>query len=108
MTDSQFKLGNKYLENAEEDFLYHFGFGVKTFDIPALFGDTKVGFLIAFEEMNYSLFAVEAVLIGLLLTLKDLPRKRASPTVETSLGVIATFYIKRVPSFGSMYVSTST
>ncbi|CAD6185660.1 unnamed protein product [Caenorhabditis auriculariae] len=32
---------NKYLESAEEDFLYHFGFGVKTIDIPALFGDTK-------------------------------------------------------------------
>lgn len=44
MTDSQFKLGNKYLENAE-DFFYHFGFGITTLDIPAIFGDTKVSFL---------------------------------------------------------------
>ncbi|CAI5445519.1 unnamed protein product [Caenorhabditis angaria] len=32
---------NKYLENSKEDFLYHFGFGVATLDLPKVFGDTK-------------------------------------------------------------------
>ncbi|PAV62214.1 hypothetical protein WR25_00793 [Diploscapter pachys] len=32
---------NKYMEDASEDFLYHFGFGIKTLDIEATFGDTK-------------------------------------------------------------------
>ncbi|CAI4229165.1 unnamed protein product [Auanema sp. JU1783] len=39
--DPTFALRNKYLENVEDDFLYHFGFGIKTVDIPAVFGDTK-------------------------------------------------------------------
>ncbi|ETN77815.1 hypothetical protein NECAME_10764 [Necator americanus] len=29
-----FGLRNKYLEDADDDFLYHFGFGIKTVDIP--------------------------------------------------------------------------
>lgn len=37
-----FGLRNKYLENVDDDFLYHFGFGLKTVDIPKIFGDTKV------------------------------------------------------------------
>ncbi|KAK6745571.1 hypothetical protein RB195_011974 [Necator americanus] len=36
-----FGLRNKYLEDADDDFLYHFGFGIKTVDIPKVFGDTK-------------------------------------------------------------------
>ncbi|EYC07188.1 hypothetical protein Y032_0071g513 [Ancylostoma ceylanicum] len=36
-----FGLRNKYLENVDDDFLYHFGFGIKTVDIPKVFGDTK-------------------------------------------------------------------
>lgn len=35
---------NKYFDIKDKrDFLYHFGFGVDTLDIPAVFGDTKVG-----------------------------------------------------------------
>ena len=34
---------NKYFDIKDTaDFLYHFGFGVDTLDIPAVFGDTKV------------------------------------------------------------------
>ncbi|RCN26130.1 uridine phosphorylase [Ancylostoma caninum] len=36
-----FGLRNKYLENVDDDFLYHFGIGIKTVDIPKVFGDTK-------------------------------------------------------------------
>ncbi|KJH47458.1 uridine phosphorylase [Dictyocaulus viviparus] len=36
-----FGIRNKYMENVEEDFLYHFGFGMKTLDIRKIFGDTK-------------------------------------------------------------------
>ncbi|CAB3401853.1 unnamed protein product [Caenorhabditis bovis] len=32
---------NKYFEDSGDDFLYHFGFGVSTIDIPKIFGDTK-------------------------------------------------------------------
>lgn len=32
---------NKYVDNSASDYLYHFGFGVSTIDIPAVFGDTK-------------------------------------------------------------------
>uniref|UniRef100_A0A1I7X8G8 PNP_UDP_1 domain-containing protein n=1 Tax=Heterorhabditis bacteriophora TaxID=37862 RepID=A0A1I7X8G8_HETBA len=41
MSYPEFTLRNKYLKNAEEDFLYHFGFGINTIDIPKVFGDTK-------------------------------------------------------------------
>ncbi|VDL65281.1 unnamed protein product [Nippostrongylus brasiliensis] len=37
----EFILRNKYLESEGDDFLYHFGFGIKTMDIPKIFGDTK-------------------------------------------------------------------
>ncbi|PIO63671.1 hypothetical protein TELCIR_14723, partial [Teladorsagia circumcincta] len=36
-----FGLRNKYLENVEDDYLYHFGFGLKTVDLPKTFGDVK-------------------------------------------------------------------
>ncbi|ETN72561.1 putative uridine phosphorylase [Necator americanus] len=36
-----FDIRNKNLDTAEEDFLYHFGFGTKDMDIPKVFGDTK-------------------------------------------------------------------
>ncbi|EPB80346.1 putative uridine phosphorylase [Ancylostoma ceylanicum] len=36
-----FGLRNKNLETVTDDFLYHFGFGNKTMDIPQVFGDTK-------------------------------------------------------------------
>uniref|UniRef100_A0A7I5E9I9 PNP_UDP_1 domain-containing protein n=1 Tax=Haemonchus contortus TaxID=6289 RepID=A0A7I5E9I9_HAECO len=36
-----FGLRNKYLENVDDDFLYHFGFGLKTVDIPKTFADVK-------------------------------------------------------------------
>ncbi|KAL6725593.1 uridine phosphorylase [Ancylostoma duodenale] len=36
-----FGLRNKNMESVDEDFLYHFGFGNKTMDIPKVFGDTK-------------------------------------------------------------------
>ncbi|RCN51219.1 uridine phosphorylase [Ancylostoma caninum] len=36
-----FGLRNKNLEGVTDDFLYHFGFGNKTMDIPKVFGDTK-------------------------------------------------------------------
>ncbi|KIH65102.1 hypothetical protein ANCDUO_04579 [Ancylostoma duodenale] len=36
-----FGLRNKNLESVTDDFLYHFGFGNKTMDIPKVFGDTK-------------------------------------------------------------------
>ncbi|VDP27675.1 unnamed protein product [Heligmosomoides polygyrus] len=32
---------NKNLENVQDDFLYHFGFGTKTMDVVKTFGDTK-------------------------------------------------------------------
>ncbi|VDM71115.1 unnamed protein product [Strongylus vulgaris] len=45
----EFGLRNKLLENVEDDFLYHFGIGLKTVDIPKIFGDTKVRFRIVSE-----------------------------------------------------------
>ncbi|ETN77819.1 hypothetical protein NECAME_10768 [Necator americanus] len=38
---STLDLHNKYLEKADDDFFYHFGFGTKNVHIPKLFGDTK-------------------------------------------------------------------
>ncbi|VDK58414.1 unnamed protein product [Cylicostephanus goldi] len=42
MSYPEFGLRNKYLEDVNDDFLYHFGIGIKTVDIPKVFGDTKV------------------------------------------------------------------
>ncbi|CAL2038044.1 unnamed protein product [Caenorhabditis brenneri] len=42
MTNGGVEKPNKYFDIKDKrDFLYHFGFGVDTLDIPAVFGDTK-------------------------------------------------------------------
>ncbi|CAJ0596820.1 unnamed protein product [Cylicocyclus nassatus] len=41
MSYPEFGLRNKYLEDVNDDFLYHFGIGIKTVDMPKVFGDTK-------------------------------------------------------------------
>ncbi|VDM64318.1 unnamed protein product [Angiostrongylus costaricensis] len=50
LTYPPFGIRNKNMENVDDDFLYHFGFGTKTMDIPKTFGDTKVILRILVEQ----------------------------------------------------------
>lgn len=62
--------------NNPNDFLYHFGFGVATVEIPAVFGDTKVSFVLLsrFRQLFSSSCALAVVHLALPTTPNFLQR----------------------------------